>query len=177
MEFFRIRRDIPFMRHALVFNIISALTFVAAVFFLATRGLHFSIEFTGGTVIEVAYAQSADVPKVRTTVEALGLGDVQVQNFGSSRDVMIRLPVRADLKQGDLDDPRVRRAVQGRGRHASAAKDAAVEQGQAASRQVCAARRRGAGAPVAQRVGRPAGRQGTGRRTAPRRWPSSSSAS
>ena len=102
MEFFRIRRDIPFMRHALVFNIISALTFIAAVFFLATRGLHFSIEFTGGTVIEVAYAQTADVPKIRTTVESLGLGDVLVQNFGSSRDVMIRVPVRADLKPGDL---------------------------------------------------------------------------
>ena len=65
MEFFRIRRDIPFMRHALIFNIVSALTFLAAVFFLATRGLHFSIEFTGGTVIETAYAQPADVNKVR----------------------------------------------------------------------------------------------------------------
>ena len=70
MEFFRIRRDIPFMRHALVLNVISALTFVAAVFFIATRGLHFSIEFTGGTVIEVAYAQQADINRVRTTVEA-----------------------------------------------------------------------------------------------------------
>ncbi len=69
MEFFRIRRDIPFMRHALVFNIISLLTFVAAVFFLVTRGLHLSIEFTGGTVIEVAYAQAADIGKVRETVE------------------------------------------------------------------------------------------------------------
>ena len=66
MEFFRIRRDIPFMRHALVFNVISLLTFLAAVFFLATRGLHFSIEFTGGTVIEAAYAQAADIAKVRT---------------------------------------------------------------------------------------------------------------
>ena len=65
MEFFRIRRDIPFMRHALVFNIISFVTFLAAVFFLATRGLHLSIEFTGGTVIEVAYAQTADIGKVR----------------------------------------------------------------------------------------------------------------
>ncbi|HZW74592.1 MAG TPA: protein translocase subunit SecF, partial [Caldimonas sp.] len=104
MEFFRIRRDIPFMRHALVFNVISLVTFLAAVFFLATRGLHFSIEFTGGNVIEVAYAQPADIPKVRSTVEALGLGDVLVQNFGSSRDVMIRVPVRADLKQGVLTD-------------------------------------------------------------------------
>ncbi|HJV63913.1 MAG TPA: protein translocase subunit SecF [Albitalea sp.] len=102
MEFFRIQRDIPFMRHALVFNIISALTFLAAVFFLATRGLHLSIEFTGGTVLEVAYAQAADVGKVRSTVEALKLGDVQVQNFGSARNVLIRLPVRADVKQDVL---------------------------------------------------------------------------
>ena len=102
MEFFRIRKDIPFMRHALVLNVISLVTFLAAVFFLSTRGLHFSIEFTGGNVIETAYAQPADIGKVRATVQGLGLGDVLVQNFGSSRDVMIRVPVRADLKQGEL---------------------------------------------------------------------------
>lgn len=102
MEFFRIRRDIPFMRHALVLNVISALTFVAAVFFITTRGLHFSIEFTGGTVIEVAYTQPADINQVRTTVESLQFGEVQVQNFGTSRDVLIRLPVRADVKQAEV---------------------------------------------------------------------------
>ena len=102
MEFFRIRRDIPFMRHALVFNIISLLTFLAAVFFLFTRGLHLSIEFTGGTVIEVAYAQTADIGKVRATVEAMNVGDTQVQNFGSSRDVLIRLPLRDGVKQSEL---------------------------------------------------------------------------
>ena len=91
MEFFRIRRDIPFMRHALVLNLISLLTFLAAVGFLAVRGLHFSIEFTGGTVIEVAYPQAADVGKIRDTVGQLGFSEVQVQNFGSSRDVMIRV--------------------------------------------------------------------------------------
>jgi preprotein translocase subunit SecF len=101
MEFFRIRRDIPFMRHALVFNIISALTFFAAVFFLATRGLHFSIEFTGGTVLEVEYAQTADLGKVRQVVEGMGFGEVQVQNFGTSHDVMIRLPVRGNDKQAE----------------------------------------------------------------------------
>jgi len=94
MEFFRIRRDIPFMRHALVFNAISVLTFALAVFFLATRGLHFSVEFTGGTVMEVSYAQAADLPKIRGTVEQLGYADAQVQNFGTSRDVMIRLAIR-----------------------------------------------------------------------------------
>jgi preprotein translocase subunit SecF len=104
MEFFRIRRDFPFMRHALVLNVISALTFAAAVFFIATRGLHFSIEFTGGTVIEVAYAQPADINRVRTSVESLQFGEVQVQNFGTSRDVLIRLPVRADVKQAEVVD-------------------------------------------------------------------------
>jgi preprotein translocase subunit SecF len=102
MEFFRIRKDIPFMRHALVLNAISFLTFAAAVFFLVTRGLHLSIEFTGGTVLEVQYAQSADIDKTRAAVESLGLGDVQVQNFGTSRDVLIRLPVRAGQKQDAL---------------------------------------------------------------------------
>jgi preprotein translocase subunit SecF len=102
MEFFRIRRDIPFMRHALVLNVISAVTFLAAVFFIATRGLHLSIEFTGGTVVEVAYAQAADLPRARTAVESLGLGEVQVQNFGTSKDVLIRLPVRGDAKQADV---------------------------------------------------------------------------
>src|SRR5574338_472090 len=94
MEFFRIHKEIPFMRHALVFNVISLITFVLAVFFLATRGLHLSIEFTGGTVMEVNYAQSADLEKIRTTVGSLGYADVQVQNFGTSHDVMIRPPLR-----------------------------------------------------------------------------------
>ncbi|MBL0090176.1 MAG: protein translocase subunit SecF [Ideonella sp.] len=95
MEFFRIRRDIPFMRHALVFNIISFLTFAAAVFFLLTRGLHLSIEFKGGTVLEVGYTQTADLEKIRKAIDTLGLGEVQVQNFGTSHDVMVRLPVRS----------------------------------------------------------------------------------
>ena len=102
MEFFRIRRDIPFMRHALVLNVISAVTFLAAVFFIATRGLHLSIEFTGGTVVEVEYAQSAPLEKVRATVDTLNFGEVQVQNFGTSRDVLIRLPVRGDVKQSEV---------------------------------------------------------------------------
>ncbi|HSB23932.1 MAG TPA: protein translocase subunit SecF [Burkholderiaceae bacterium] len=102
MEFFRIQRDIPFMRHALVFNVISFVTFAAAVFFLVTRGLHLSIEFTGGTLLEVSYAQAADINKTRASVESLGFGEVQVQNFGTSHDVLIRLPVRGDLKQSDV---------------------------------------------------------------------------
>jgi preprotein translocase subunit SecF len=94
MEFFRIHRTIPFMRHALVLNVISFITFALAVFFLLHRGLHLSVEFTGGTVMEVAYEQSVDVGKVRETIGKLGYPDVQVQNFGTSRDVQIRLPVQ-----------------------------------------------------------------------------------
>ena len=99
MEFFRIRKDIPFMRHALVLNVVSFITFALAVFFLVTRGLHLSIEFTGGTLVEVSYTHTADINRTRATVEALGFGEVQVQNFGTSRDVLIRLPVRGDVKQ------------------------------------------------------------------------------
>ncbi|MEY3105041.1 MAG: protein translocase subunit SecF [Pseudomonadota bacterium] len=93
MEFFRIKRDIPFMRHALIFNLISFATFALAVFFLATRGLHLSIEFTGGTVIEVSHAQAPELEKIREAVGKLGYAEAQVQNFGSSRDVLIRLPI------------------------------------------------------------------------------------
>jgi preprotein translocase subunit SecF len=94
MEFFKIRRTIPFMRHALVFNVISAITFVLAVLFLATRGLNFSIEFTGGTLLEVSYRQSADVEGVRRSLGEAGY-KAEVQNFGSSRDVLIRVHAEA----------------------------------------------------------------------------------
>jgi preprotein translocase subunit SecF len=102
MEFFKIRRDIPFMRYALVFNIISLVTFIAAVIFLAVRGLAFSIEFTGGTVMEVAYKQAADVQGIRTALDAAGYSDVQVQNFGTSRDVLIRMPLGEGQSTADL---------------------------------------------------------------------------
>ncbi|HEX7865549.1 MAG TPA: protein translocase subunit SecF [Variovorax sp.] len=92
MEFFRIHKTIPFMRHAVVLNIVSVVTFALAVFFLFHRGLHLSVEFTGGTVMEVAYTQSADVGKVREIVGTLGYTEVQVQSFGKS--VQIRLPVK-----------------------------------------------------------------------------------
>ena len=108
MEFFKIRKDIPFMRHALVFNVISLVTFIAAVFFLATRGLHFSVEFTGGTIMEVEYAAAADLGKTRAAVESLGFGEVQVQNFGTSRDVLIRLP----LVKGSTSGQQAERVMQ-----------------------------------------------------------------
>lgn len=104
MEFFKIRRDIPFMRHALIFNVISFTTFVLAVVFLFSRGLHLSVEFTGGTVMEVSYSQPADVEKVRETVAGLGFTDVQVQNFGTAREVMIRLPAQKGVTTAQQSD-------------------------------------------------------------------------
>jgi preprotein translocase subunit SecF len=93
MEFFKLRRDIPFMRHALAFNAVSFITFLAAVFFLFSKGLHLSVEFTGGTLVEVHFSQSVDLDDLRTRINTLGYTDVQVQNFGSTQDVLIRMPV------------------------------------------------------------------------------------
>jgi len=94
MEFFRIRRDIPFMRHALVFNVVSLVTFIAAVIFLVTRGLNFSIEFTGGVVVEAAYSQPADIEALRGALQKVGVSEPQVQNFGTARDVLLRLSLK-----------------------------------------------------------------------------------
>ena len=101
MEFFKIRRTIPFMRYALVFNVISVVTFLLAVFFLATKGLNFSIEFTGGTLLEVSYRQSADVDGVRRSLEQAGY-KAEVQNFGSSREVLIRMHADKGTSSADL---------------------------------------------------------------------------
>ena len=102
MEFFRIRRDIPFMRHALVFNIISLVTFLFAVYFLVTRGLNYSIQFTGGTAVEATYVKTADLERLRGVTSHLGYGDVQVQNYGTSHDVIIRVPTKAGIAQTDV---------------------------------------------------------------------------
>ena len=104
MEFFRIKDDIPFMRHALVFNVISIITFLIAVGSLATKGLNFGVDFTGGTVMEVHYAQAPDVNKSRETVSKLGFTDAAVQNFGTSLDVLIRLPVKAGLTSATVSE-------------------------------------------------------------------------
>jgi preprotein translocase subunit SecF len=104
MELFRIRKDIPFMKHAIVLNAISTITFIAAVIFLVTRGLNLSVEFTGGTVMEVAYEQPADLAAVRKVVESLGYAEVPVQNFGTSRDVLLRLPVQAGKSSGQQSE-------------------------------------------------------------------------
>jgi preprotein translocase subunit SecF len=104
MEFFRIQKDIPFMRHALTFNVISLLTFILAVVFLFTKGLHLSVEFTGGTLIETHYQQAADLEKIRGALGKAGFTDYAVQNFGSSQDVMIRLPLKSDQNSNQIGE-------------------------------------------------------------------------
>ncbi len=104
MEFFRIKRDIPFMRYALIFNVISVVTFLIAVASLATRGLNFGVDFTGGTVMEVSYAQAPDVNRIRDSMTKLGFADAAVQNFGTSRDVLIRLPVKPGFSSAQLSE-------------------------------------------------------------------------
>ena len=104
MEFFRIKNDIPFMRHALVFNVISVVTFLAAVFFLATKGLNFGVDFTGGTVMEVSYSQPADLNKIRDAMAKLGFTEASVQNFGTTKDVLIRLPVKQGVTSAKLSE-------------------------------------------------------------------------
>jgi len=104
MEWFRIKRDIPIMRHALIFNVISLVTFLIAVGSLATRGLNLGVDFTGGTVMEVAYSQAADLGRIRESMSRLGFSDASVQNFGTSRDVLIRLPVKQGVSSAKLSE-------------------------------------------------------------------------
>lgn len=104
MEFFRIKKDIPFMRYAPVFNVISLLTFVVAVLFLILRGLNLSVEFTGGTLVEVSYAETAPLEPLRQALVSDGYPDAQVQNFGSAREVLIRLPNRDGTETSKVGD-------------------------------------------------------------------------
>jgi len=104
MEFFRIRRDIPFMRYALIFNVISIITFLIAVGSLAIRGLHLGVDFTGGTVMEVHYPQAASLGHIREAMSRLGFADASVQNFGTASDVLIRLPVKQGVTSAKLSE-------------------------------------------------------------------------
>jgi len=104
MEFFRIRRDIPFMRYALIFNVISVITFLVAVGSLATRGLNLGVDFTGGTVMELHYPDAPDLNRIRDHMTKLGFNEASVQNFGSSRDVLIRLPVKEGVTSAKLSE-------------------------------------------------------------------------
>jgi preprotein translocase subunit SecF len=104
MEFFRIKHDIPFMSWGKYTTSISLVTFLLAIFFLATQGLHFGVDFTGGTVMEVSYVQAADIGKIRDTLARIKLSDASVLNFGTSRDVLVRLPVKEGVTSAKLSD-------------------------------------------------------------------------
>ena len=104
MEFFRISRDIPFMRHALVFNIVSLVTFIAAVVFLAVNGLNLGVDFRGGTVIEVTYGHAVDFTRVRNAIDKLNLGEFSAQSFGSSDTALIRLPLKEGVSSAQLSE-------------------------------------------------------------------------
>ncbi len=104
MEFFKIKKDVPFMSYGKITTGISLVTFLLAGFFLATKGLNFGVDFTGGTVMEVHYAQSADLDKVRSKLEEIGLHDSVVQNFGSSKDVLIQVPLKQNAVGAKLSE-------------------------------------------------------------------------
>ena len=104
MEFFRFRRDIPFMSWGKYTTTISLLTFIIAVFFLATKGLNLGVDFTGGTVMEVGYSQTADLKKIRSTLAGIGMPDASVQHFGNSSDVLIRLPTKPEISSAQLSE-------------------------------------------------------------------------
>lgn len=104
MEFFRIKKDIPFMSYGRLTTTISLATFILAIFFLATRGLNYGVDFTGGTVMEVTYPHAADIESIRTAIVSIDLKDATVQNFGTSQDVLIRLPIKKDLSIAQLSE-------------------------------------------------------------------------
>lgn len=104
MEFFRFNRDIPFMSWRRTGAVISIATFILSVFFIATKGLNLNVDFTGGTVLEVSYSQTADLEKIRSVLADLGMSDASVQNFGTSRDVLIRLPIKPETSSAQLSE-------------------------------------------------------------------------
>lgn len=104
MEFFRLKKSIPFMRHARMFNIISLVTFLIAVGSLAIQGLNLGVDFTGGTVMEVSYKQPPKLDSIRESMAKLGFAEASVQNFGTARDVLIRLPVKEGVTSAQLSE-------------------------------------------------------------------------
>lgn len=104
MELFRIKNDIPFMSYGRLTTAISLVTFILAVFFLFTRGLNYGVDFTGGTIMEVNYPQTANIDNIRRAVDSIGLKDATVQNFGTSHDVLIRLPIKKDMSIAQLSE-------------------------------------------------------------------------
>jgi len=104
MEFFRVKKDIPFMSYRKISVIISFAIFFFSVLFLFTRGLNLGVDFTGGTIMEVSYPQVANIESIRSTLDEIDIKDSQVQNFGTSKDALIRLPLTDNLSIADLSE-------------------------------------------------------------------------
>jgi len=104
MEIFRVKKDIPFMKYRGISAIISTLTFVLAIAFLSIKGLNLGVDFTGGTIMEVSYPEAANIENIRETLVTLNLTDTQVQNFGTAKDVLIRLPIIPNLSIAELSE-------------------------------------------------------------------------
>jgi len=104
MEFFRVKKDIPFMKYSKISAVISTTAFILAVFFLVIRGLNLGVDFTGGTMMEISYPKAANIDDIRQTLQDINLEDAQVQNFGTEEDVLIRLPIRKDLSIAEISE-------------------------------------------------------------------------
>lgn len=101
-QILKTRNTIDFMRWSKVAFLFSLIMVGAAVFTLSTKWLNWGLDFTGGTLIEVGFDRPADLELVRESLDAKGFGDATVQNFGSSRDVLVRLRPRDDMKGEQL---------------------------------------------------------------------------
>lgn len=104
LELFHVKKDIPFMRWARSTIFVSVACILASIVLLATKGLNLGVDFTGGTVMEVGYAQPANIPAIREHLVRSGYGDAQVQNFGTAREVLVRLPVKAGVTSAQLSE-------------------------------------------------------------------------
>jgi len=104
MELFKIKHDIPFMRYGRITTTISLLTFILAILALGFKGLNFGLDFTGGIQIEIGYNQPANIEAVRKVLEEQKIPDFSVQNFGSVKEVLIRLPMKPETNDIKLSE-------------------------------------------------------------------------
>ena len=104
MEIFRVKNDIPFLKYRKIAAFISILTFMMAFFFLFQKGLNYGVDFTGGTIIEISYEEKANVDEIREQLTQINLNEIQVQNFGTDKDVLIRMPLNENITIAELSE-------------------------------------------------------------------------